>query len=497
VRAGRAAPDRRRRMRLSVLQQFCALMLATFVIDFAVFLLVAYTEWRLAASIRPAGAAEPNLLAALATPIVFIFVDLLMGTALTVYVISILAIPLDRLLRSAVQIAEGGRPAVPGTDRQDEVGHLARALQGWEDATAARDALLERAPIGIILTDASGIVRRANRAAQSMLGGQRDDPVGRNMMEFVHPEDMTQALANRSALLAGHFERTEFEGRLISSTGALTWCSVTVAPMALPDRPVETFMVIVEDIGDRKRQLAAAARIQRELLPRTPPRIAGYQLAGACLPANEVAADLYDWVLTDDGRYLDITVADVTGKGMGSALVMATLQTALRTAPQELGPAARVAGGDEFVTFDLASAGPFVRLFQARLELATGLLGYVDAGHGYCMVLRSTGAILPLAPTFLPVGLGLGEDYHETTVTLEPGDVLVVHSDSLARHEDGASDRQALAREVDPSEDADRIVSRLIGRSAVPHVDDATFVALRRLSAAATGARMVPSRLVG
>src|SRR5207249_554310 len=84
-----------------------------------------------------------------------------------------------------------------------------------------------------------------------------------------------------------------------------------------------SFILIEEDISDRKGHAELAARVQRELLPHMVPEVEGYEVAGACLSAMEVAGDFYDWVLDDQGR-LQFTVADVMGKGMGAALVTAT-----------------------------------------------------------------------------------------------------------------------------------------------------------------------------
>src|SRR5207249_1848609 len=107
--------------------------------------------------------------------------------------------------------------------------------------------------------------------------------------------------------------------------GSLLWCATTVAVLRSTERP-EGFVAIVEDISERRRQLDQAAEIQRGLLPRTTPPLQGYELAGACCPAQEVAGDFYDWTLSEDGGHLDLTVADVMGKGLGSGLVMATVR---------------------------------------------------------------------------------------------------------------------------------------------------------------------------
>src|SRR5437879_13643772 len=116
---------------------------------------------------------------------------------------------------------------------------------------------------------------------------------------------------------------------------------------------------MLEDVTARKEQSERAAQIQRDLWPRTVPELEGYDLAGACLPAQGVAGDLYDWRVTPDGQ-LDLTVADVMGKGMGAALVMATLRASLRSAPVALGPAARLRRGAEARALGSGEEGLFV-----------------------------------------------------------------------------------------------------------------------------------------
>lgn len=481
--------------------QLAGLFAITFAIDLVVFGVVAYVDARLGARIHqgPVGGLASAVM--VAAPFVYAGIDLLMGTALTIYVIVVLADPLDRILDVTRRIVTGERPPVPGTERVDEIGALAKAVQGWEDATAARDVLLERAPVGIIQFDRSNTVLAANRAAHRILGYGDGHLVGRSVLRIVHPDDQVRATAVVDALLAGDYDRTAFEGQLASASGTATWCSVVIAPIAPEGRLADTFMVILEDIGERKRQAEAAGRIQRQLLPGRPPAIAGYDLAGDCLPASDVAGDLYDWVLTDDGRHLDLTLADVTGKGMGPALVMALLQTALRTAPQTLGPAARATGGDGFVTFDLAGADLFVRLFQARLELRTGELRYVDAGHGYCAIRRAGGEFTTLPERSLPLGAlggvggpggsaGVGgEDFREGRMKLDPGDTLIVHSDGLVEIADqGPAELRMYERDLERAEDAEDAVRRLLGRMPARLPDDVTLVVLRRLAAGKIGA---------
>ena len=442
--------------------------------------LVTFTEWRLANSIRPVGLHGPGLLAAVAGPLLFAALDLLMGALMILYVGRLVGGPIDQLTRTAVQIAKGGRPRVPFADRTDEVGQLARALEGWRDASETRETLLTSAPVVICQADQAGLLLDVNRAAMAMLGYPREALLGRGLLTLIHPDDVAAARARVEAVLEGRLDRTDFETRVLRADGSPLWCSVAVAPVGGEHRP-ESSIVILDDISSRHVQSETAASVQRELVPHDAPSLRDYELAGTCLPAADMAGDLYDWTLTDDG-HLDLTVADVMGKGMRAALVMARLQTALTAAPSSMGPAARVAAADRWVTFNMDGAEPFVTLFHARLELETGVLRYVDAGHGHCLIVRDGGEVVRLAGASLPLGLGLGGVFREDTARLQPGDVLAVHSDGLLDVGDRPLRQWDLGTELRRGEDAEAIVHRLADRVPARPPDDATLVVLRRLA---------------
>jgi serine phosphatase RsbU (regulator of sigma subunit) len=257
---------------------------------------------------------------------------------------------------------------------------------------------------------------------------------------------------------------------------------VIVAALRGVDGLPEGFVAIVDDISERKQQMERAAQIQRGLLPQTTPELDGYDIAGACRPAQDVAGDFYDWTLSADGL-LDLTVADVMGKGVGPGLVMATLRAVLRAAPTELGPAARVGLAAEFLTLAAEHDGLFVTLFHGRLDLATGVLRYVDAGHGYVVVRRAGGALVRLSERSLPVGIAPEGEFLEGAVQLEPGDALVVHSDGLVETEERMGDLSDYAGDLEEAADAREMVWRLMRRLPSHLQDDVTVLALRRAPA--------------
>jgi serine phosphatase RsbU (regulator of sigma subunit) len=234
-------------------------------------------------------------------------------------------------------------------------------------------------------------------------------------------------------------------------------------------------------------ELARAAEIQAGLLPTTPPRLPGYQLAARCLPAREVGGDFYDWDWQPDADALTITLGDVMGKGVPAALLMATARAALRAVALDQPPARAVALVERALTGDLERAGSFVTLLHARLELPANRLSFVDAGHGHAFVLRADGTAAALAPRGLPLGVGISLGVAETrdagALTLEPGEALVLYSDGLLDACPAAAlDQPALVGALRDARSAEEMAARLVALAerAGPLPDDLTVMVLRR-----------------
>jgi sigma-B regulation protein RsbU (phosphoserine phosphatase) len=116
-----------------------------------------------------------------------------------------------------------------------------------------------------------------------------------------------------------------------------------------------------------------------------------------------------------------------------------------------------------------------------RLDVPSGTLRYVDAGHGYCAVRRPSGELVRLPERSLPIGVRSDEVFHEGVVSLLPGDSLIVYSDGLVETDEHTSDLGDFERELAEAADADEMVGRLMERTPQRHSDDVTVVVLRRL----------------
>jgi serine phosphatase RsbU (regulator of sigma subunit) len=230
------------------------------------------------------------------------------------------------------------------------------------------------------------------------------------------------------------------------------------------------------------QEIARAAVVQSELLPTEQPTISGFEIGARCLPARAVGGDFYDWQSLPDGR-ISITVGDVMGKGMPAALLMATVRAVIRAMVSQHGPAAAVQHTATSLDGDLARSGSFVTVFHGQLNVATAELRYVDAGHGQVFLRRADRTIESPQPLGLPIGVMSNELYHEESVTLQPGDLLVVYSDGLtAARPDLFSDRLTLAGHIPEDEAASVTAQRLVelATEAGPLPDDLTVVVVKR-----------------
>lgn len=244
---------------------------------------------------------------------------------------------------------------------------------------------------------------------------------------------------------------------------------------------------------DRQRQqleaeLDRASDVQAALLPQSAPRIPNYDIAAVCRPARQVGGDFYDWQLLA-GTELSISIGDVMGKGMPAAILMATVRTAFRAATDRVSALETMLAVERALNEDLGNANNFVTAVHVRLDFVRHSVSYVDAGHGYGFLCRANGAVEHLAERGFP--LGIGADIasplarHQTTLTLDPGDALVMHSDGVvdAPMAEGL-DIPALAASLLAAGPASEMVSALADRvgGGLTLPDDLTIVVVRRLT---------------
>lgn len=235
---------------------------------------------------------------------------------------------------------------------------------------------------------------------------------------------------------------------------------------------VQSEMTIGEDI-------VRAARVQRSLLPKQPLVLEGYEVAGGCAHVQMVGGDFYDWYPTSEGEAF--TLADVMGKGMAAAIIAATVRAVLRAGSRNGSIVKALEDAATILESDLHNADSFVTLFHARLNALTGVVRYVDAGHGLSMIYRQNGTKQRLTSDNLPLGAGFETIWEEHEVTLEQGDTLVSISDGVLDLFDGTigglNRVENIVRYSLRIQDA---VDELVALADHTASDDATVLMIRR-----------------
>ncbi len=237
-------------------------------------------------------------------------------------------------------------------------------------------------------------------------------------------------------------------------------------------------------------ELRVGRKIQQALLPKRLPSGPGFDLATRYDPARHVAGDFYD-AFPKGGGFVFV-VADVSGKGLPSALFMAASKTVLgrALAASDSLAEAITATSDALEKEEVGSM--YLTAFVGRYEPATGRLRYVNAGHPSPLVRSASGEVAPLGePTGGPVGLLPGRRFEERETVVERGSTLIVFTDGVpeARRQDGTfyGDERLLAFAESPAcagtaaEVCESLSREIAAFQEGKPADDVTLLALRRL----------------
>ena len=197
-------------------------------------------------------------------------------------------------------------------------------------------------------------------------------------------------------------------------------------------------------------EMEIAKQIQLSLLPETPPRLKGVQIACRCVPATHVGGDYYDFFPYGE-RAVDIVIADVSGHSVGAALIMAETRSALRTQIHSSGRAGEIlAVLNDLLHEDLSRAELFITMFYAKYDGIRGILTYTNAGHNPPLLFRpGERSFTELDADGLILGIMKNETYEERSITLQKGDVLFLYTDGIIEAQNSAGDLFGVARLCD------------------------------------------------
>jgi CHASE2 domain-containing sensor protein len=179
----------------------------------------------------------------------------------------------------------------------------------------------------------------------------------------------------------------------------------------------------------RAKELDVARTIQQNLLPSSPPAVAGLDVSGRNIPADEIGGDYFDWLELEDGQ-LAVVVGDISGHGIPAALLMAFLRASFHaTAQADRAPEDIVSSMNKSLA-RAATPGKFATFFLGVISVKDRRIRYCNGGHNSPYLLRD-GTLKELGATGIPLAITEFGAYSGGEEEFRPGDTLVIYSDGI------------------------------------------------------------------
>ncbi len=303
--------------------------------------------------------------------------------------------------------------------------------------------LWETAPDAVILMDTDSKIHFANPAVKDVFGYTPEEVIGHSLtllqperLRGLHTSGIHRYL--RTGIKKINWRATETAGR--RKDGAEIPIEVSFSDMVLNGE--RRFVGFIRDITERKRaekellenkeQFRVAREIQQRLFPKCAPALVGFDIAGASYPAEATGGDYFDYLSMLNDR-LGIIVGDVTGHGVGPALLMAETRAYLRVLAGRREDVGEILTRANSVLSEDVGTERFVTLFLARLDPSTRSLVYASAGHPTAYILDAKGDIKATMPrTGVPLGIRPDTQYIASTEKiLAPGDTVLLLTDGI------------------------------------------------------------------
>lgn len=253
---------------------------------------------------------------------------------------------------------------------------------------------------------------------------------------------------------------------------------------------LERALLYKQLLSDRRvtGELEVARQVMSGLLPRDTPKLDGFDIAAVMEPAYEVGGDYYDFIPLGNERW-SFAMADVSGKGVPAALVVAaTRATLYALARRELALRAILQRANEFINASTGLRAKYVTLFYAVLDTHARRFIYINAGHLPPVVLRRNGEVELLRSGGFPLGFFDNPRYFEQFVQLESGDLLCLYTDGIteatnAKDEDYGRKRLIGVLEKHQSSSSSEVCRALLSDvrrfSPSAPADDATVLVIK------------------
>jgi phosphoserine phosphatase RsbU/P len=412
-------------------------------------------------------------------------------------------LPLARALRGETstevvfirnqQVPDGVWISITGTPLQDGRGLSDGGVVVFRDISAERLAAerervslrqkeelvrlsnaVEQTADAIVVTDREGQIEYVNPAFETITGFSRDEALGKTP-RFLRSGKEPPGFHDRlwKTILAGEVFRGSPVNR--KKNGDLFCADQTITPIKDDHGQITHFVSVIKDATDRMKfeqqdlEMRYARDVQQRLFPVSPPQMSGLDVAGASLPALATCGDYYDYIPLADGS-LALVIADVSGHGLGPALIMSETRAYLRSLSQQCARPCELLTGLNATLYADLDDNRYVSLVLAYIDRVGRRACFVNAGHVAAYHIDGQGTVKAVMESCGPP-LGMMPDtvYTATqTPPFEDGDVLVFLTDGVTESENEVGDFLGIDATL-------QVVSRHIAESAadiVQHLQD-------------------------
>jgi phosphoserine phosphatase RsbU/P len=254
---------------------------------------------------------------------------------------------------------------------------------------------------------------------------------------------------------------------------------------------IENARLFKETLEKQKleEEILIASEIQKGLLPRRLPEINGYDLATFNIPSKQVGGDYFDIIKKSNEEFI-ITIADVSGKGIPAALLMANLQATIHAYSSMLLSLSESTGKINNIIFENTDMTKFITFFWGVLSQNDNIFNYVNAGHNPPILLHRDGSVEYLEHGGVILGvMETNIPYEETSVSLKKGDLLFFYTDGVSEsmnseHQEYTEER-ILQLIIQNKDESSQIIINKIYESikqhsyGIPQYDDITMICLK------------------
>lgn len=357
---------------------------------------------------------------------------------------------LERMYVRQRASAEGRWISVNARPLRDSSGAIAGGVAVFRDITDRVESertirnlsnAVEEVADPVFMTDRQGQFVYVNPAFEKVTGYSRDDVVGRTPRILKSGQHEAAFYKNMwDTILEGDVFRGSTVNR--KKSGEFFHAEQTITPIRDENGRIFQFVAIVKDLTERRQaqaqeiEMELAATVQERLYPKSVPALEKFDIAGATFPATALCGDYFDYLNLRDGA-LGVVLGDVSGHGLGSALVMAETRAYLRSLASDRADLGEILTRiNDILLGDLPNSA-FVALILVQLDPESRYLSYCNAGHlaGYLLT-NASGVKAVLRSTHLPLGMFADRQWTcSERVALEPGDMLLLFTDGVTETE--------------------------------------------------------------